>query len=32
MASAADVREIMGMAPIDNTVTRDSILGIDKKR
>jgi len=22
----------MGMAPIDNTVTRDSILGIDKKR
>ena len=32
MASAADVRDIMGMAPLDNTVTKDSILGNDKKR
>ena len=33
MASAADVRDIMGMAPIDNAVTKQSIIGnVDKKR
>jgi DNA methyltransferase 1-associated protein 1 len=32
MASAADVRDIMGMAPQDNTITRDQILGTDKKK
>ena len=32
MASAADVRDIMGMSPIDNTITKNHILGNDKKR
>jgi hypothetical protein len=32
MASSADVRDIMGMAPLDNTLTKDFILGTDKKR
>ena len=32
MASAADVREIMGITPLDNTLTKDYILGNDKKR
>ena len=32
MASAADVREIMGMAPQDNTVTKDSIIGKKKDK
>lgn len=32
MASSADVREIMGMAPLDTTVTKDLILGTEKKR
>lgn len=32
MASAADVREIMGITPLDNTLTKDYILGTDKKR
>jgi len=32
MASAADVRDIMGMAPLDTTVTKDSILGNEKKK
>lgn len=32
MASSADVRDIMGMAPLDTTVTKDLILGTDKKR
>lgn len=32
MASAADVRDIMGMAPQDTTITRDQILGTDKKK
>lgn len=32
MASAADVRDIMGMAPQDTTITREQILGTDKKK
>ena len=32
MASSADVRDIMGMAPQDTTITKDSILGTDKKK
>jgi hypothetical protein len=32
MASSADVRDIMGMAPLDTTLTKDFILGTDKKR
>ena len=32
MASAADVREIMGITPLDTTITKDHILGNDKKR
>ena len=32
MASSADVREIMGMAPHDTTITKDVILGTDKKK
>jgi len=32
MASAADVREIMGITPLDNTITKDHILGNDKKK
>ena len=32
MASSADVREIMGMAPVDTTITKEQIIGTDKKR
>ena len=32
MASAADVREIMGMAPLDTAVTKDTILGTDRRK
>jgi len=32
MASSADVRDIMGMAPADSTITKDQILGTDKKK
>jgi len=32
MASAADVREIMGMAPQDNAITKDSIIGTDRRK
>jgi len=32
MASSADVREIMGMAPVDTTITKEQIIGSDKKR
>jgi len=32
MASAADVRDIMGMDPQDNAITRDQIFGNDKKK
>lgn len=32
MASSADVRDIMGMAPTDNTITKEQILGTDKKK
>lgn len=32
MASSADVRDIMGMAPQDTAITKDLILGTDKKK
>jgi len=32
MASSADVREIMGMAPADTTLTKELIIGADKKK
>jgi len=32
MASAADVRDIMGMAPMETAVTRDSIIGAGEKK
>ena len=32
MASSEDVRDIMGLPAVDNTLTKDLILGTDKKK